>query len=94
MRVQVFLILVFALAVPVQAQASCECRCVGGSMQSLCSSSIDIPRICPATTCELPPLSLAPIQAPPLPPLGTSQCSQRQVLNPETRQYEWRNICR
>jgi hypothetical protein len=75
------------------AEASCVCRCVDGQMQPLCSSSIDLPLICPMTTCPLTPPSIAPIQPTQLPPLGTSQCSQGQVLNPATRQYEWRSIC-
>jgi hypothetical protein len=41
----------------------------------------------------LPPPSIAPIQPARIPPLGTSQCSQQQVLNPHTHQYEWRSIC-
>ena len=94
MRARIFLTMVIALAAPAQARASCECRCVEGSMQALCSSSIDIPPICPGTICALPPPSIAPIRTPPLPPLGTSQCTQRQVLNPATQQYEWRHICR
>jgi hypothetical protein len=35
----------------------------------------------------------APLPSMQLPPLGTSHCSQRQILNPATRQYEWRNVC-
>lgn len=93
MQMRIFLI-AFGLAWPIQAQASCECRCVGGSMQALCSSSLDIPPICPATICEIPPASIAPIQTPRIPPIGTSECSQRQVLNPATHRYEWRSLCR
>jgi hypothetical protein len=90
---QIFPAVIFGLALTAQAEASCQCRCVDGEMQPLCSSSIDIPPICPATVCMLPPASIAPIQPARIPPLGTSQCSQRQVLNPATHQYEWRSIC-
>jgi hypothetical protein len=87
------LAVIFALALAAQAEAACECRCVDGEMQPLCSSSTDIPPICPATVCVIPPPSIAPIQPARIPPLGTSRCSQQQVLNPATRQYEWRSIC-
>ena len=87
------LAVIFALVLAAQAEASCQCRCVDGEMQPLCSSPIDIPPICPATICMLPPPSIAPIQPARIPPLGTSQCSQQQVLNPHTHQYEWRSIC-
>jgi hypothetical protein len=90
---RILLIVTFSLALTAQAEASCECRCVDGEMQPLCSSSIDIPPICPATICALPPASIAPIQPARIPPLGTSHCSQRQVLNPMTHQYEWRSLC-
>ena len=43
--------------------------------------------------CAMVPPAVRPIQPLALPPLGTSQCSQRQVLNPTTRQYEWRSVC-
>ncbi len=78
----------FGVLLTASAKASCVCRCVDGEMQPLCSSSIDLPPICPLT-----PLSIAPIPPLQLPPLGTSQCEQRQVLNPATRRYEWRSIC-
>ena len=90
---RVFLILSFTLALITRAQASCECRCVGGETQALCSSSIDIPPICPTTVCPIPLPSIAPIRLSGLPPLGTTQCSQQQVLNPSTHQYEWRRVC-
>ena len=75
------------------AQANCECRCVNGSVQALCESSIDLKPICAPTICPLVPPAIAPITAPTLPPLGTSHCSNQQVLNPATGQYEWQRIC-
>jgi hypothetical protein len=90
---RILLAIIFAAALTAQAAASCECRCVNGEMQPLCSSSIDIPPICPATICLIPPPSIAPIQPARIPPLGTSHCSPQQVLNPATRQYEWRSLC-
>ena len=90
---RVLLAVVFDLALITQARASCECACVGGRMQPVCSSSIDLPPLCPPTLCALPPPSIAPLPEARLPPLGTSRCSQRQVLNPQTQQYEWRSLC-
>ena len=83
----------FALLLTAEARASCVCRCVDGEMQPLCDSAIDLPPICPMTACAVVPPSVKPIQPLGIPPLGTSQCSQRQVLNPATRQYEWRSVC-
>ena len=82
----------FTILLMANADASCVCRCVDGEVQPLCSSSIDLPPICAPTICTIVPPSIAPIQ-PSLPPLGTSSCSQHQVLNPATNRYEWRSIC-
>lgn len=84
---------VLGLSMIQAASAACVCRCVGGEMQPICSSSIDLPPICPPTVCGIVPPSVAPLQAPTIPPIGTSQCRQRQVMNPYTRQYEWHSIC-
>jgi hypothetical protein len=89
----------FVLAITVgfglaaQAEAACVCRCVDGRMRALCSSAIDIPPICPAAACGMPPAPIKPIERPHVPPLGTFQCERRQVLNPDTHQYEWRRLC-
>jgi hypothetical protein len=87
-------ILIFSFAQIDDASAACVCRCVNGSMQPLCSSSMDLPPICPPTTCGITPPSIAPIQQPKLPPLGTTNCYPAQVQNPRTGQYEWRQVCR
>lgn len=90
---RILLVLILGLAMAVQAHASCVCRCVGGKMRALCSSTIDIPPLCPPMVCPLPPLSLAPLSPQRLPPLGTTQCTRQQVLNPSTHQYEWHSVC-
>ncbi len=87
------LAILFGLVLAPEASASCVCRCVGGEMQPLCDSSIDIPPLCPAATCALPPPSIAPVAPLRLPPLGASHCSQQQVLNPHTSRYEWHRLC-
>lgn len=82
------------LAFPLLAEANCVCRCVNGEMVPLCSSSIDLPPICPPTVCSIVPPRVEPIMAPKVPPLGTTACRPAQVLNPRTGQYEWKEICR
>jgi hypothetical protein len=83
----------FTIVLMANADASCVCRCVDGEVQPLCDSSIDLPPICTPTICSIVPPSIAPIQPSGIPPLGTSSCTSRQVLNPATNRYEWRSIC-
>ena len=90
---RLFLGLAFTVLLVGHADASCVCRCVDGEVQPLCSSSADLPPICAPTICGIVPPSVAPIQAPVLPPIGTSSCSSRQVLNPATNHYERRPVC-
>jgi hypothetical protein len=90
---RILLIVTFALLLTAESQAACVCRCVDGAMQPLCDSSIDLPPVCPAAVCAIPPPAIKPIQPLAIPPLGTSQCSPRQVVNPNTRRYEWISIC-
>jgi hypothetical protein len=75
------------------AFASCTCRCVNGSVQALCTSTLDIQPICAPQICPIVPPSISPIQPPTIPPIGTSSCAPQQVLNPYTNQYEWRRVC-
>jgi hypothetical protein len=91
--VRSFLAAAFALFLTVESRASCVCRCVDGETQPLCSSAIDLPPICPLAVCSIVPPGVAPVQSPRIPPIGTSDCSLRQVLNPATNRYEWRSIC-
>lgn len=90
---RLLLVAALVLLLTAESRASCVCRCIDGEMQPLCESSIDVPPICPLTICALVPPAVTPIQPLVVPPVGTSQCSQRQVLNPTTRRYEWRNVC-
>lgn len=76
------------------AFAACICRCVDGSMQPICSNTIEVPPICPPTVCQIVPPSVQPIAPPIVPPIGTNSCQNQQVLNPYTNQYEWKLICR
>jgi len=74
-------------------RTSCICTCVNGKPQALCTSSLDLPPICPPRVCPITPPSVAPILTPQLPPLGTTRCDNKQVLNPDTNRYEWRRVC-
>ena len=75
------------------ALASCTCQCVGGHSRSVCSSAIDQPLQCSMYFCPGSGGSAKPPNIPMAPPQGASSCSQQQVLNPGTRQYEWRTLC-
>jgi hypothetical protein len=77
-----------------QASGACSCHCVNGQVQALCTSPLDIQPICSPTICPIVPPSIRPIEVPRIPPVGTRQCSNQQVYNPYTRQYEWKQICR
>jgi len=91
--VRLLLTVVLASLLTAESRAASVCRCVDGEMQPLCESSVDVPPVCPVAVCAIVPPPVRPIQPLGIPPLGTSQCSQRQVLNPTTRQYEWRSVC-
>ncbi len=82
------------LLAPAGVSAGCVCRCVNGEVQAMCSSTLDIEPICAPAICPIVPPAIRPIDPPTLPPIGTSSCRSEQVLNPYTRQYEWRQICR
>lgn len=76
------------------SHAECVCRCVDGQMQPICESTIDLRPLCPVMVCALPLPQSKPIQPPVLPPLGTTKCTPRQVLDPDAGQYEWQSVCR
>jgi hypothetical protein len=88
-----FFILFCVVMVNEQAYAKCVCRCVNGEMKPLCTSSLEIPPICPPTICPLTPPKIEPLPSLELPPLGTESCRWKQVLNPYTNRYEWKRVC-
>jgi len=90
---KLFLLALLGFSFSGAANAGCVCRCVNGEVRPLCSSSMDLPPICSPSICPITPPSIAPITAPSLPPLGTTNCTQQQVLNPRTNQYEWKKVC-
>lgn len=86
--------LMFCLLVPTTASADCYCTCINGANVPICSSTLDIPPICPPRVCPIEPPSITPINPPTIPPIGTQNCRQEQVFNNNTGRYEWRQICR
>lgn len=89
---KILVALLFGL-VALTVRAECECRCIGGQNRPICSSTMEMPPICPPTICPIEPPAVQPLMAPQLPPLGTSSCQTRQVWNPYARQYQWQRIC-
>jgi hypothetical protein len=89
------LILLAALAAaPYAASAACSCACVNGQVRPICQNAYDPPPVCAPQVCQIVPPSVAPIQTPMVPPVGTSNCQQVQVFNQYTGQYQWRTLCR
>ena len=84
-----FVISLFSLHV----NAGCKCVCMGGQNQPICSSSIDLPPICPPRVCPLETPSVQPLQSPRVPPIGTKSCTQKQVYNDFSGRYEWKEVC-
>jgi len=93
MRTIITLVTVIVLLSASAAHASCTCQCVNGQMQPLCSSSIDLPPICPPAICPIMSPSIAPINPPTLPPLGTSACRQARVCD-MFGNCQWQQVCR
>ena len=91
MRYAIFALLA-TLGLIAEAGAACVCRCVNGEMQPLCSSSIDLPPICPPTVCPIAMPSVAPLNPPTVPPIGTTSCRQAQVCN-TFGQCRWQQVC-
>lgn len=73
--------------------ADCRCVCMNGSVQAVCSSTLDVEPVCSPRVCPITSPSVEPIQRPRVPPVGTTNCVQRQVYNEYTRQYEWKEVC-
>ena len=90
----VLLVLFALLGAATGARADCVCRCVNGTVQALCSSTLDIEPICAPALCPIVPPAIRPIDPPTVPPVGTTSCRSEQVLNPATNLYEWRQVCR
>jgi len=81
-------------AMPLGAAAECVCKCVNGEVVPICTSSIDIEPICAPRICPITPPRIKPIDPPVIPPIGTRGCTNKQVYNEYTHQYEWRLVCK
>jgi hypothetical protein len=74
------------------ASAACVCRCVDGETRAICTSPADSRPICVQNLCPLT-RPAQPVDSIPAQPIGRPGCSQQQVLNPRTGQYQWRQVC-
>jgi len=92
LSLSIFLLILFFLIEPKKSFAACECMCVDGEKVPICESALDIPPPC-FGVCSIPPPKIPPIGDLRIPPIGTKKCEQRQVMNPNTRVYEWRTVC-
>ena len=81
------------LLLSINVYASCQCACVNGQVQAVCTGAQGIKPFCPPQICAFTPPSIAPVQQPRVPPMGTSKCEQKQVYNESTREYEWQEVC-
>lgn len=92
MKIKIFLLFIILFFKPNKLEAACKCMCVDGEMQPICTSAIDIPPPC-IGICSIAPPSIPPITAPKIPPIGTSKCEMRQVKNPNSASYQWKEVC-
>ena len=83
----------FVILATSPSNAGCTCQCVNGRMQPLCDSAIDLPPLCPMQMCPPGQPSLAPLNPPTLPPLGTSSCRQAQICD-NFGNCQWQQVCR
>lgn len=90
-RALIMVLAIFVFVLP--AHSECICQCVDGHMQPLCSSSIDLPPICPPTICPIMSPSIVPINPPTIPPIGTSSCRQARVCD-TFGNCQWQQVCR
>jgi len=85
-------LLCIGLLSPLAADARCTCTCINGVDVAVCDFPGE-PRPpcgspCPPVVAPPPPL----IRAQPPPP-GATLCFPAQVQNPQTGQYEWKDVC-
>jgi len=73
--------------------ADCQCACVSGHIQAVCAGAQGVKPFCPPRICAFTPPSVAPVQQPRIPPMGTSKCEQKQVYNETAHGYEWQEVC-
>jgi hypothetical protein len=91
MRALAFLIA--GLGFSVATHAACQCACVNGHVEAICSSAIEVRPICAPVVCPIVPPAVTPIAPPRVPPIGTSYCAPRQVYDPASGRYVWKELC-
>ena len=91
MKILLFSIIFFTLSFKIYA--GCYCACMNGVNQPICSSTLDLPPICPPKVCAIAPPAIKPLDSLRIPPIGTKRCTNEQVYNEYTRRYEWKEIC-
>jgi hypothetical protein len=89
---RVCLVTLFLMMSVSAASAACVCRCVDGEARAICGSTYDSKPACAQNLCPMVSPS-RPIDVYPTQPIGRPGCSQQQVLNTRTGQYEWRQLC-
>jgi hypothetical protein len=80
------LALIAAMMTAAAAHAGCACVCLDGNVVPSCSSSLDIPPICPMRTCTQPTVR------PPLPIGARRACADTQVCD-QYGHCEWKPVC-
>ena len=94
MRIIVIISLLFiSININSTSYAACTCECVNGQVEAICSNSMDLRPLCGPRLCPLVNPSIKPLDSLTLPPLGTSNCTNMQVYNSYTYQYEWEEMC-
>lgn len=93
MKRTILAVIVFLAPAIAQQTDQCQCACVDGKVEAVCSSTIAIKPVCAPRVCDIVPPSIKPIDTPTIPPIGTDKCDLKQVLNEQTREYEWRRLC-
>ena len=88
-KLLIVLLLIFSQTI----YANCVCRCMNGEMVPICSNTMEMPPMCPSQMCPMTPPSMKPMDPMTMPPMGTKSCTNQQVLNTYTHQYEWKLIC-
>ena|GEM_PF-2469227 len=84
-------------SLPTYASATCKCSCVNGQIEAVCRSQTDLPPVCAPRTCTaksdrgslVADKSLVAGKS----PVGTRQCRETLVPNPQTGAYITKQVC-
>ena len=88
-------LLVFLITFSSSAFANCSCQCVNGELAAICTGNVNVQPTCAPRACPPAPASVSmAIQPVSSQGAGGSTCAPVQVLNPVSRQYELKVLCR